>query len=117
MLPSKLNSLCITFYSKLWIVLIAYCGLSVGCLFFFIPSLPETIDSVHLKLGVPLNDPVLNDKASGIYNAFYFLGAIIAPPLGGLLNDYIDFRKTNDVMAIFSFIFTISYFIFNVLFC
>jgi hypothetical protein len=71
--------------------LIGYSILAVGCLFFFIPSLPEVILSVHLATGINLDDAFLNDKAAGIYNTFYYTGSIIGPPLGGGLNDLIGF--------------------------
>ena len=86
--------------------------LSIGCLLFFIPSLPEIINSVHFKEKIKLDDPTLNDKASGIYNSFYFLGSIIAPILGGMLNDHIGFRSTNDVMMAIGLTFTVIYFLF-----
>jgi MFS family permease len=41
----------------------------------------------------------LNDKAAGIYNAFYSLGAITAPIVGGALTDAIGFRSACDVNA------------------
>jgi MFS family permease len=56
---------------------------------------------------------VLNDKASGIYNAFYCLGAIIAPILGGILNDHIGYRLTNDVMAFVCMGFAVIYILSN----
>ena len=86
--------------------------MSLGCLFFFIPSLPEVIDSVHLKEGIAISDPTLNDKASGIYNAFYFLGAILAPILGGLMNDQVGYRETNDIMLLVAVLFSVAYLMF-----
>ena len=89
-------------FRKLWIVLLGYSILATGCLFFFIPSLPEVLQSVHLATGINLDDHLLNDKAAGIYNTFFYLGSIIGPPLGGVMKDWIGYRSTNDVMAIFS---------------
>lgn len=100
---------------KLWIVIAGYALLAVGCLFFFLPSLPEVLKSVHLATGINLDDQMLNDKASGIYNTFYYLGSIMAPPIGGALNDSIGYRSTNDLMALVTFLFTLAYLIFNVL--
>ena len=92
-----------------------YSLLSFGCLYFFIPSLPEVIKSVHLATGLNLSDPILNDKAAGIYNTFYNMGSILAPPIGGALNDWIGYRSTNDVMAVTCLVFTFSYVIGNVI--
>jgi len=94
---------------------VGYSILSLGCLFFFIPSLPEVLHSVHLETGINLDDPILNDKASGLYNTFFYLGSIIGPPIGGALNDATNFRTTNDIMAFICLGFAICYLIFNVL--
>jgi MFS family permease len=85
-----------------------------GSLFFWIPSLPEVIDSYKIKYNIVEEDELLNDKASGIYSAFYSLGAVIAPIIGGIINDHLDFRLTNDIMAILCFVFLLIYGIFNV---
>lgn len=86
-----------------------YGTLSVGCLFFFIASLPEIIDSVLLMERVRADDHVLNDKASGIFNGFTAFGAILAPVLGGYLNDEIGYRYANDSVACLSVMFTIAF--------
>jgi hypothetical protein len=93
--------------------LVGYAILAVGCLFFFIPSLPEVLHSVHLATGINLDDHSLNDKASGIYNTFLNLGSIIGPPLGGILNDFVGYRLTNDIVVIFSLAFAFAYLICN----
>lgn len=61
--------------------------MALGCLLFFIPSLPEVIEAVRLKERFSEDNEILSDKASGIYNSFYSFGAIIAPIMGGFLND------------------------------
>ena len=43
--------------------------------------------------------PALADKASGIFNAAYSLGCIIAPIIGAALNQEVKFARTCDVMA------------------
>jgi len=68
---------------------------------------------VHLSTGINLDDPLLNDKAAGIYNTFFYLGSIIGPPLGGFLNDEIGYRYTNDAMSLFSLAFALAYLLFN----
>lgn len=89
--------------------------MSIGSLFFFIPSLAEILKSVHLATGVNLDDQELNEKASSIYNTFFCLGSIIGPPIGGALKDSIQYRQTNDVMAGIALIFTACYLVMNVL--
>ena len=104
-------------YSQLWILLVGYALLSLGLLFYFLPAIPEIIQSVSIQTGVAIDDPLLNDKTSGIYHCIYNLGAIVAPPIGGALNDSIGFRKTNDLMALLSFTFFIIYLTFNYFLC
>lgn len=97
----------------MWIILVGYSTIALGGLFFFIPSLPEIIYSVSRKENIPEDSDSLNDKAAGIFNCFYSLGAIIAPILGGLLNDTIGYRSTNDVMAGFVMVFLVFYVLLN----
>lgn len=94
-----------------------YTILAVGSLFFFIPSLPETLRAVHLSTGINLDDPILNDKALVLYNTFFYLGSIIGPPLGGLLNDPFGYPITNDAMALLSIVFALCYMVFNIVMC
>jgi len=94
---------------KLWILLIGYMALSIGCLFFFIASLPEIIDSVIIKEGIGEENHTLNDKASGIFNGFVAFGAIISPIIGGLMSDNIGYRYSNDVIGISSLTYTIAF--------
>lgn len=63
--------------------------------------------------GFSMENEVLMDKCAGLYNAFYSLGAIIAPILGGMLNDSYGYRTTNDIMAFISLSFCLFYFITN----
>ena len=90
-------------------MIIGYTTLSVGCLFFFIASLPEIIDSVIQKERFGEGNHILNDKASGIFNGFVAFGAIIAPILGGFLSDSIGYQSSNDSMAIASSSYTIIF--------
>lgn len=56
---------------------------------------------------------VINDKATGLFNAFMSGGAALGPIFGGILTDYIGYRNCNDSMAIFATIFTSAFLIFN----
>ena len=87
--------------------------LGTGGLFYFIPSLPEVIDAVQTRENIDPDNEILNDKAAGIYNAFYAIGCIIAPILGGILYDSIGYRYANDVIALLGFVFLIAYLVFN----
>ena len=86
-----------------------YSVLSVGCLFCFVASLPEIIDSMLLMERLRADDHILNDKASGIFNGFSSFGAILAPILGGFLTDSIGYRYANDSVACFSCLFTLIF--------
>jgi len=58
---------------------------------------------------------ILNDKASGLFNTFNAIGSIIAPVLGGTLNECVGFRTTCDIMAVSSLTVGSIYFCSNVL--
>jgi MFS family permease len=60
-----------------------------------------------------IDEDILSDKASGIYNMFYSLGAILAPIIGGILGDAINFRPTNDLMAVLSATCMVVFIVFN----
>ena len=88
--------------------------LGFACALIFVPLLPEIIDAIQEKEKIGENNE-LNDKASSMFNISYALGCLIAPILGGVLNDHIKFRSTCDVMAVSAGIFSILYFFLNVL--
>lgn len=70
---------------NLWVLITGYAILGGGTLFFFIPSLPEIIHNVKIKNNIDHGNEMINDKASGVYNSFFSLGAVIAPILAGAL--------------------------------
>ena len=72
-------------------------GLSSACI--FVPLMSELIEAIKVQ-DIIGESPALADKASGIFNAAYSLGCIIAPIIGAALNQKIKFAKTCDVMAI-----------------
>jgi hypothetical protein len=79
-----------------------------------VPLLSEIIAAVQEKEGMGEN-PLLNDKASGIFNTAYASGCIVAPILGGALENICGFRKTCDVLAFSSLSFAVLYFFLNIL--
>ena len=82
--------------------------------FIFVPLLSEIVDAVKEKEGLTEESEKLNDLASGVFNASYSIGCLIAPILGGLFNDLYGFQYTCDIMAFASLIYAGIYFIFNV---
>lgn len=88
--------------------------LGLACSLIFVPLLPEIIDAVQDKENIGENDE-LNDKASSLFNIAYAIGCLIAPIIGGLLNDYLHFRGTCDIMALSAAIFALIYFLINLL--
>jgi MFS family permease len=61
-------------------------------------------------------DEDIADRASGLYNAFYYVGMILSPLAGSLIYEYYrNFNRTCDVFALFSLSFTVVYLLFNVL--
>ena len=90
-------------------MIVGYFILSIGCLFFFIASLPEIIDSVIIAEGISEENHSLNDKASGVFNGFVAFGAILAPIVGGSLSDAIGYQSSNDILALASCIYTVVF--------
>jgi MFS family permease len=113
--------------NQLWILIVGMGlqGASLG--FIFIPILPEMIECLYDKHRLIEGqderiDAVISDKAAGLYGSFYSIGMIISPLLGSAIFDAIEehdqkfaFNKTCDMFALFTAIFTLFYFVFNVL--
>lgn len=59
-------------------------------------------------------DHKLNNKATGIYAAFYSLGEILSPNIGSTFYVHIGYRHTCDVLAISALIYALAYFWINV---
>ena len=86
------------------------------------PILPEIIDSYCEKYGIVggENDEQAEedvaDLASGLYGTMYYTGMIISPITGSLVyQHYGSFNKTCDVFGLLATVFTVFYFVFNVL--
>ena len=65
---------------------------------------------------------MISDKAAGLYGSFYSIGMIISPILGSIVYENFKakdktnaFNKTCDIFAIITLLYTIIYFLFNVL--
>jgi hypothetical protein len=85
------------------------------------------IDSVYVKQGLVEGedeqvDGVISDKAAGLYGSFYSIGMIISPIAGSVIFENFKkqdetnaFNKTCDVFAALTLVYTVIYFLFNVL--
>lgn len=107
--PSKL----LGFGKNLAISTVGLGLLGVGCSVIFVPLLSEIIEGVQEKENIG-ESAELNDKAAGLFNTSYAIGCIIAPILGGFLNEKYGFETTCDIMACSSFAFGVFYFLFRV---
>ena len=100
------------------IIGISLLGMSVALI--FVPLLSEIIAAVVEKNGLE-ETPVLNDKASAVFNAAYAIGCVSGPIIGGAIRDVFrtnessGFRETTDVMAICSGSMVFIYFFLNIL--
>lgn len=83
--------------------------------FIFVPLLSEIVDAVKEKEGLLEENDNLNDLSSGFFNSSYAIGCLIAPIMGGILNDHFGFRKTCDIMAFSSLIYATVFFFVNML--
>lgn len=90
-----------------------YPKLFIGIKFDFISKISYYYCSVSSKERVREDNVILNDLASGVFNASYSLGAIIGPILGGFLNSLVGYRYTNDILGFFALFITLLYGIFN----
>jgi len=102
------------FPDSLGIMIGGICLLGVAISLIFVPLLSEIIEAVQEKEGLGEN-PILNDKASAVFNASYATGCVIGPIIGGCLSDAVGFRKTCDIMAFASCGFAAIYFFGNIL--
>mmetsp|Transcript_11412 Transcript_11412/g.11427 ORF Transcript_11412/g.11427 Transcript_11412/m.11427 type:complete len:109 (-) Transcript_11412:193-519(-) len=88
--------------------------LAVAIALVSIPTLPQIIEALQEMSG-STDNPVLNDKASGFFNACGSFGQVLAPIVGGLLNTYYGFRITCDFMGLVASTYTVIYLFINVL--
>lgn len=75
------------------------CIVAFSCALIFVPLLSEIVEAVMAKEGLDEPTEELNDIAAGFFNTAYALGCLIAPIIGGALNDAYGFRITCDIMA------------------
>lgn len=71
---------------KLYMVIIGIGLLGTSVALIFVPLLSEIIDAVVEKEGIK-ESPVLNDKASAVFNAAYATGCVTGPIIGGAIKD------------------------------
>jgi len=93
--------------------LVGYTLIYIGSLFLLIAGLPEIMELVQKKEGFQADNEDLNNKAAGIYNTFLTIGSVNAPIIGGVLDDKIGYRYTNDTMAFVCLAFVIFYAVAN----
>ena len=67
-------------------------------------------------------DALISDKAAGLYGSFYSIGMILSPILGSVVFEALEkhdekyaFNKTCDLFALFTAVYTLFYFLLNVL--
>lgn len=83
----------------------------------FVPLLPELMRIVSKKENIQEGSNDFNDKASGVYNFSYALGTLVAPIVGGALDDVLKYRSMCDVMGFFSLIIGVLFFLTNIRSC
>lgn len=81
-----------------------------ACALIFVPLLSEIVEAVKEKEGMTEATEELNDLAAGFFNTSYALGCMLAPILGGILNDYWGFQTTCDIFAMLSLAYAIVFF-------
>lgn len=90
--------------------------------FIFVPLMPLITEAVleqeyrkHFDGNDDEIEEVLNDKASSVFQSAQAVGCIVGPVMGGILNDHFEFQYTCDIMAITCLIYSVIYFVINIL--
>jgi MFS family permease len=83
----------------------------------FVPLLPELMEIVSQSEKIDEGTDEFNDKASGVYSFSFALGSLLAPVVGGFLDDAVGFRYMCDVMAFFTFAIGLIFFMTNIRNC
>ena len=100
------------------IIGVSLLGMAVALI--FVPLLSEIIAAVREKEGLD-ESPILNDKASAVFNAAYATGCVSGPLIGGAIRDSFavngkgGFRETTDIMAFAAAGISVLYFFVNIL--
>jgi MFS family permease len=90
------------------------CIVAFSCALIFVPLLSEIVEAVLAKEGLQEATEELNDLAAGFFNTAYAIGCLIAPIIGGALNDAYNFRITCDVMAFSSGAYAVVFFFISI---
>ncbi len=93
-----------------------FCGLNVlglASAAITIPVLPEMLDQLVKEYPVLKDSPELNDVTAGYFNGCLGLGEAIGPILSSLLMSGMGFRSACDGLALFIFVYTLLFFLFN----
>uniref|UniRef100_A0A7S3CIL2 Uncharacterized protein n=2 Tax=Strombidium rassoulzadegani TaxID=1082188 RepID=A0A7S3CIL2_9SPIT len=103
---------------KLYLVMIGLCSNVMVVSVFFVQSIPEIVDALHLKYKIVEGlddelDDLINDKVSGLYNTVTCLSSLICPIVFGGLYDLVGYRETIDIMMIFILLLTLIFAVFN----
>ena len=92
------------------------CGVGFFVAFICSQVLPDIIESIELAQKVKdpafLKDLSISDKASALYNMTFAIGSIIAPMLGGGLEDLVGYIATTEILAVFESVYCILFLMF-----
>lgn len=105
--------------SDVGLTLIGLAMLGVAASAIFAPLLTEVIEAVEEKEKGQFHHHTshINDKATALFSTAGALGTIIAPILGGVMNDQLGFARTCDILAISALISGAIYFFFMAITC
>lgn len=119
------NSHALGYPNSIALLIVGLLLLGVAVSLIFVPLLSEIIETVQEKEGLGEN-PLLNDKASAVFNAAYATGCVLGPIVGSELFDHFStfngshvvksgFTHTCDIMALCAACFCVLYFFVNIL--
>jgi hypothetical protein len=116
--PSKL----IGIPDKTWLRIVGWVILSFSRVIFDLCSLKELVRSVHLKSGLNLDNPILNERADLWHTLFCSLGSFLGPIIGAGLfqafneSDFTPKISITDIFFLVSLITLFAHFILNIIF-
>ena len=115
--PSKLVGI----PEKTWLRMVGWVILSFSRVVFDLCSLRELVRSVHLKSGLNLDNPVLNERADLWHTLFCSLGSFLGPIIGAGLfqafngQDSMAKISITDIFFLVSLITLFAHFILNII--
>lgn len=102
----------------LWLKFVGLAILGVAQVTFFLPIIPEMIETITVELDIQEGDPnkldiKLNDKVNDIYAIFFSTTMFLAPNIGSFMYARFGGQETFNIMGLLSIFVAVICFFFN----